>query len=39
MAHRQGYRIMPSGINHWALRSMLRYIGAHTREDRYQPAA
>ncbi|TDB84928.1 DUF2236 domain-containing protein [Actinomadura sp. KC216] len=39
MAHRHGYRMMPTGINHWALRSMLRYIGAQTRDDRYQPAA
>ena len=39
LAHRQGYRMVPSGINHWALRSMLRYIGAQTREDRYRPAA
>lgn len=39
LANRQGYRMMPTGINHWALRSMLRYIGAHTRPHRYQPAA
>lgn len=39
LANRQGYRMMPSGVNHWALRSMLRYIGAQTREDRYRPAA
>lgn len=36
MAQRQGYRMVPTGLNHWALRSMLRYIGAQTR---YQRAA
>lgn len=35
IANRQGYRMIPSGVNHWALRSMLRYIGAHTRDQRY----
>ncbi|MEU8122356.1 oxygenase MpaB family protein [Spirillospora sp. NPDC049024] len=39
LANRQGYRMMPTGLNHWALRSMLRYIGAQTRQNRYQPAA
>lgn len=39
LANRQGYRMMPTGINHWALRTMLRYIGAHTRHERYRPAA
>ncbi|WP_301323491.1 oxygenase MpaB family protein [Actinomadura rupiterrae] len=39
LAHRQGYRMVPSGLNQRALRGMLRYIGAQTREDRYQPAA
>ncbi|MFI6516785.1 oxygenase MpaB family protein [Spirillospora sp. NPDC050679] len=39
LANRQGYRVVPSGLNHWALRNMLRYIGAQTRDQRYQPAA
>ncbi|MGI5163337.1 oxygenase MpaB family protein [Spirillospora sp. CA-253888] len=39
LANRQGYRVVPSGLNHWALRSMLRYIGAQTRDQRYRPAA
>lgn len=39
LANRQGYRMLPTGVNHWALRSMLRYIGSQTREQRYQPAA
>ncbi|WP_245679346.1 oxygenase MpaB family protein [Actinomadura hibisca] len=39
LANRQGYRMVPSGLNHWALRNMLRYIGAQTREQRYRPAA
>lgn len=39
LANRQGYRMMPTGVNHWALRTMLRYIGAHTRHERYRPAA
>ncbi|MFD0684755.1 oxygenase MpaB family protein [Actinomadura fibrosa] len=39
LANRQGYRMVPTGLNHWALRSMLRYIGAQTRPDRYRPAA
>ncbi|MEV4254084.1 oxygenase MpaB family protein [Spirillospora sp. NPDC049652] len=39
LANRQGYRMVPSGLNHRALLGMLRYIGAQTREDRYQPAA
>ncbi|MFV2173236.1 oxygenase MpaB family protein [Actinomadura sp. LOL_016] len=38
-ANRQGYRMIPTGLNHWALRSMLRYIGARTRDQRYVPAA
>ncbi|GGV24452.1 hypothetical protein GCM10010182_53780 [Actinomadura cremea] len=38
-ANRQGYRMIPAGLNHWALRSMLRYIGARTRDQRYVPAA
>lgn len=39
LANRQGYRVVPTGLNQRALRGMLRYIGAQTREDRYQPAA
>ncbi|WP_033324443.1 oxygenase MpaB family protein [Actinomadura atramentaria] len=39
LANRQGYRMVPSGLNRWALQRMLRYIGAHTREGRYRPAA
>ncbi|GAA1552188.1 oxygenase MpaB family protein [Actinomadura kijaniata] len=39
LAHRQGYRMLPGGLNHWALRTALRYIGAHTRDQRYRPAA
>ncbi|MFF5262771.1 oxygenase MpaB family protein [Actinomadura viridis] len=39
MANRQGYRMVPTRLNHWTLRSTLRYIGSHTREHRYQPAA
>ncbi|QFG20494.1 oxygenase MpaB family protein [Actinomadura sp. WMMB 499] len=38
-ANRQGYRMIPTGLNHWALRNMLRYIGARTRDQRYIPAA
>lgn len=39
MAFRQGFHVMPGRINHWTLRSMLRYVGAQTRDQRYQPAA
>jgi len=39
MAYRQGYRMMPARINHWTLRSTLRYIGSQTRDQRFQPAA
>ncbi|MEU5878961.1 oxygenase MpaB family protein [Spirillospora sp. NPDC047279] len=39
LAYRQGYRMMPMRLNHWTLRSTLRYIGSQTREHRYQPAA
>ncbi|OLT24077.1 hypothetical protein BJF79_14075 [Actinomadura sp. CNU-125] len=39
LANRQGHRMIPTGLNHWALRSMLRYIGARTRDHRYVPAA
>ncbi|GAA2281310.1 oxygenase MpaB family protein [Actinomadura sp. NPDC048955] len=39
LANRQGYRMMPTGLNHRALRGMLRYIGAQTRQNRYRPAA
>lgn len=35
----QGGRLVPSPVNHWGLRSALRYVGAHTRAQRYQPAA
>ncbi|WP_433337200.1 oxygenase MpaB family protein [Spirillospora sp. CA-294931] len=39
LASRQGYRILPTRLNHWTLRNTLRYIGSHTRDDRYRPAA
>jgi uncharacterized protein (DUF2236 family) len=39
LANRQGYRMMPARLNHWTLRSTLRYIGSQTREHRYRPAA
>ncbi|MFC6882076.1 MULTISPECIES: oxygenase MpaB family protein [Actinomadura] len=39
LTNRQGYRMVPTGLNHWALRSMLRYIGSQTRDHRYRPAA
>ncbi|MQY09410.1 oxygenase MpaB family protein [Actinomadura macrotermitis] len=39
LANRQGYRMLPSGLNRRALSGMLRYIGAQTRERRYRPAA
>ncbi|WP_018657835.1 oxygenase MpaB family protein [Actinomadura flavalba] len=38
-ANRQGYRMIPTALNHWALRNTLRYIGAQTRPTRYTPAA
>jgi uncharacterized protein (DUF2236 family) len=39
MAYRQGYRMVPTRLNHWTMRNTLRYIGSHTRTERYQPAA
>ncbi|MFB4314339.1 oxygenase MpaB family protein [Actinomadura sp. 21ATH] len=39
LANRQGYRMVPTRLNHWTLRSTLRYIGSHTRDQRYRPAA
>jgi hypothetical protein len=39
MATRKGFHVVPGRFNHWTLRSTLRYVGAQTREQRYQPAA
>ncbi|GAA4083293.1 oxygenase MpaB family protein [Actinomadura miaoliensis] len=39
VASRQGYRILPTRLNHWTMRNTLRYIGSQTRAQRYQPAA
>jgi uncharacterized protein (DUF2236 family) len=33
----QGSRFVPDRANHWSLRSMLRYVGAQTRDQRYRP--
>lgn len=36
---RQGWEAVPERVNRAALRSVLRYIGSATREQRYRPAA
>jgi uncharacterized protein (DUF2236 family) len=39
LATRRSFHVVPGRLNHWTLRSTLRYVGAQTREQRHQPAA